>query len=71
MFNFFQTIFDFLKAAVSYIVNFFQQLLALFTNITKALAQIVLIRAYLPAYVQVFIMSFIFVGIVYFLLNRD
>lgn len=71
MFNFFETIFSFLKIAVIYIVNFFKQLLSLFSNIGNALVQITIVTNYLPAYVKVFITSFIFVGIVYFLLNRD
>lgn len=71
MFNFFETIFSFLKIAVIYIVNFFKQLLSLFENIGNALVQITIVTNYLPAYVKVFITSFIFVGIVYFLLNRD
>lgn len=71
MFNFFNTIFDMLKAVVNYAVNFFQQLLQLFGNIGKALAQISVINTYMPTYARVFFTSFIFVGIVYFLLNRD
>ena len=71
MFNFFNTIFEFLRIAVNYIVNFFKQLLQLFSNIGKALVQIAVVTNYLPAYVRVFVVSLIFVGIVYFLLNRD
>ena len=71
MFNFFETIFKFLQIAVNYIVNFFKQLLALFVNIGKALVQITIVTNYLPAYVKVFVFSMIFVGIVYFLVNRD
>ena len=71
MFNFFETIFKFLQIAVNYIVNFFKQLLVLFVNIGKALVQITIVTNYLPAYVKVFVVSLIFVGIVYFLLNRD
>lgn len=71
MFNFFETIFKFLQIAVNYIVNFFKQLLALFVNIGKALVQITIVTNYLPAYVKVFVVSMIFVGIVYFLVNRD
>lgn len=71
MFDFFNTIFEFIKIIVSYVVNFFQQLLALFANIGKSLVQITLVVNYMPAYVQVFIFSLIFVGIIYFLLNRD
>lgn len=71
MFKFFETIFQFLQIAVNYIVNFFKQLLALFSNIGKALVQITVVTNYLPAYVKVFVVSLIFVGIVYFLLNRD
>lgn len=71
MFNFFETIFKFLHIAVNYIVNFFKQLLALFVNIGKALVQITIVTNYLPAYVKVFVVSMIFVGIVYFLVNRD
>lgn len=71
MFNFFNNIIEFIRIAVSYIVNFFQQLLALFSNIASALVQITIVTNYLPAYVKVFVVSMIFVGIVYFLLNRD
>lgn len=71
MFNFFATIFKFLQIAVNYIVNFFKQLLAIFVNIGKALVQITIVTNYLPAYVRVFVFSLIFVGIVYFLVNRD
>lgn len=71
MFKFFETIFQFLQIAVNYIVNFFKQLLQLFANIGKSLVQITIVVNYLPAYVRVFIFSLIFVGIVYFLLNRD
>lgn len=71
MFNFFNTIFSFLKSVVDYVVNIFQQLLALFQNIAASLVQITIVTNYLPAYVKVFVVSFIFVGIVYFLLNRD
>lgn len=71
MFNFFETIFKFLQIAVNYIVNFFKQLLAIFVNIGKALVQITIVTNYLPAYVRVFVFSMIFVGIVYFLVNRD
>lgn len=71
MFNFFETIFKFLQIAVNYIVNFFKQLLAIFVNIGKALVQITIVTNYLPAYVRVFVFSLIFVGIVYFLVNRD
>lgn len=71
MFNFFATIFKFLQIAVNYIVNFFKQLLVLFVNIGKALVQITIVTNYLPAYVKVFVVSMIFVGIVYFLVNRD
>lgn len=71
MFNFFETIFKFLQIAVNYIVNFFKQLLAIFVNIGKALVQITVVTNYLPAYVRVFVFSMIFVGIVYFLVNRD
>lgn len=71
MFKFFETIFSFLQTAVTYIVNFFKQLLQLFENIGNSLIQIAIVTNYLPAYVKVFVTSFIFVGIVYFLLNRD
>lgn len=71
MFNFFNTIFQYLKVFVDYVVNFFSQLLQLFGNISKALVQISVINTYLPTYVRVFFSSVIFVGIVYFLLNRD
>lgn len=71
MFNFFETIFKFLQIAVNYIVNFFKQLLVIFVNIGKALVQITVVTNYLPAYVRVFVFSMIFVGIVYFLVNRD
>lgn len=71
MFKFFETIFSFLSSVVSYVVNFFKQLLQLFENIGQALVQITIVTNYLPAYVKVFVVSFIFVGIVYFLLNRD
>lgn len=71
MFNFFATIFKFLQIAVNYIVNFFKQLLVIFVNIGKALVQITIVTNYLPAYVRVFVFSLIFVGIVYFLVNRD
>lgn len=71
MFNFFETIFKFLQIAVNYIVNFFKQFLFLFANIGKALVQITIVTNYLPAYVKVFVVSMIFVGIVYFLVNRD
>lgn len=71
MFKFFETIFSFLQTAVTYIVNFFKQLLQLFENIGKSLVQITIVTNYLPAYVKIFVVSFIFVGIVYFLLNRD
>lgn len=71
MFKFFETIFSFLSSLVNYVVNFFKQLLLLFVNIGSSLVQITVVTNYLPAYVKVFIVSFIFVGIVYFLLNRD
>lgn len=71
MFKFFETIFQFLQIAVNYIVNFFKQLLQLFANIGKSLVQITIVFNYLPAYVKVFVFSLVFVGIVYFLLNRD
>lgn len=71
MFKFFETIFSFLSILVNYVVNFFKQLLLLFVNIGSSLVQITVVTNYLPAYVKVFIVSFIFVGIVYFLLNRD
>lgn len=71
MFEFFDNIISFISAAVSYVLNFFKQLLQLFANIGKALIQINTVTAYLPPYVQGFVLSLIFVGIVYFLLNRD
>lgn len=71
MFAFFDNIISFLLVLVSYVLNFFKQLLSLFANIGKALVQIVLVVSYLPLYAQVFVSSLIFVGIVYFLLNRD
>lgn len=71
MFKFFDTIIEFLRIGVSYVVNFFKQLLQLFANIAKALVQITVIADFMPAYIKVFFTAFIFVGIVYFLLGRD
>lgn len=71
MFKFFENIIHFIQIAVSYILNFFKQLVSLIVNIGKALVQIAIVADYLPAYVKVFVTSLIFVGIVYFLLNRD
>lgn len=71
MFKFFDQIINFIKIAVSFILNFLKQLVALITGVASAFKELLVAVNYMPAYVGIFISGFIVVGIIYFLVNRD
>lgn len=70
MFKFFAGIADIIATVVSYFVTFFETLIVILTRSVQALAYVVTVIGYSPAYVKAYILAMIGVSAILFILNK-
>lgn len=70
MFKFFAGIADLIGTIVGYVVSFFENLILILTRSVQALAYVVTVIGYAPAYVKVYILAMIGVSAILFILNK-
>ena len=70
MFEFFNSIIDWIQVLVNYLVSFFKFLITFITMIPKGLGWLVLMFGYLPAFVSAFAVTFVVISIVLQIMNK-
>ena len=70
MFNFFSSIADIIGTVVDFVVSFFSNLAIVLVRSGQALAYVIAVIGYLPAYVKVFVLAMIGVSAILFVLNK-
>lgn len=69
MFQFFETLLNLISTGIDFILNSFQQVIALFTNAVSGLAFISLAFNYMPGFLQPILVSLLGIAVVKFILN--
>lgn len=70
MFAFFDGVVQFLSTVIDFIINFFSGLLHFFVMLTSSLTFLSAVVAYLPVFLQVFVLAVIGMSIVYQIINH-
>ncbi|MCI9188608.1 MAG: hypothetical protein HFH84_03090 [Lachnospiraceae bacterium] len=70
MFAFFDGVVQFLSTVIDFIINFFSGLLHFFVMLTSSLTFLAAVVAYLPVFLQVFVLAVIGMSIVYQIINH-
>lgn len=70
MFKFFEGIADLITTIVGYVVDFFTSLIVVVVRSVQAMAYVITVIGFLPAYVKVFVLAMIGVSLILFFINK-
>lgn len=70
MFKFFEGIADLITTIVGYVVDFFTSLIVVVIRSVQAMAYVITVIGFLPAYVKVFVLAMIGVSLILFFINK-
>lgn len=70
MFNFFASIADLISTAVTFIIDMVTTLITVITRSVQALAYVVVVLAYLPGYLGVYVLAMVSVSVILFIINK-